>query len=174
MSNHFPQLPRLVRGAALTCLLAASAPPASGDIVGSFVVNGNGTVTYFYEVDNTAGFFEVSLWSLDFAFANPDWNQLDAFSGGDVAVPNVDWFAQAGIPIGGSPPRTSSPSTLPPTWQWARFWEASPSRAPIHRGWYRIMSSPRWVTLPPAPRSGRSPSCRRVGVGWPDSPLPGP
>lgn len=79
-------------------LLVASLP-ASGEIVGSFVLNADGTATYFYRVDNRAGLFDISQWSLEFEFANPDWTQLDTFSGGEVEVPDPNWFADSGVPI---------------------------------------------------------------------------
>ncbi len=71
-------------------------------IVGSAVANGDGTVTYSYVVDNSAGAFDVFLWSLNFPFLTPDWNQLDVLSGGDVHVPNANWFANVGVPVTGS------------------------------------------------------------------------
>ncbi len=64
-------------------LAALAALPASADVIATFVVNGDGTVTYTYEVDNTAGAFDIALWSLEFPFATPDWDQLDTFSGID-------------------------------------------------------------------------------------------
>jgi hypothetical protein len=81
--------------------LAFATLPASADVIATFVVNGDGTVTYTYEVDNTAGAFDVALWSLEFPFATPDWDQLDTFSGGQVGVPGPSWYADAGIPVGG-------------------------------------------------------------------------
>lgn len=72
---------------------------ASGEIIGSFVLNGDGTATYFYRVDNRAGLFDIAQWSLEFEFANPDWNQRDTFSLGEVTVPDPNWFADAGLPI---------------------------------------------------------------------------
>ena len=71
------------------------------NVMSSFVVNGNGTVTYSYTVGNSAGSFDISAWSLEFPFSSPDWNQLDQLSGGSVTVPNAGWFADAGIPISG-------------------------------------------------------------------------
>src|SRR5262245_18952984 len=85
----------------LADVLAAVSLPASGEIIGSFVVNGDGTVTYTYRVDNQAGLFDVAFWSLDFEFPAPDWNQVDTLGGGDVAVANPNWLAEAGIPLVG-------------------------------------------------------------------------
>ncbi|MCC7373555.1 MAG: hypothetical protein IT581_02790 [Verrucomicrobiales bacterium] len=84
-------------------LCAALVGPVAvrGEINGSFVINGDGTVTYFYEVDNRAGLFDIAQWTLEFPFAAPDWDSLDTFSGGEVGVPNPGWFADSGVPIVG-------------------------------------------------------------------------
>jgi len=79
-------------------LLAASLP-AHAEIIGSFVLNGDGTVTYFYQVDNRGGLFDVAQWSLEFDLAAPDWNPLDVASGGSVSVPDPIWVAGPGIPV---------------------------------------------------------------------------
>jgi hypothetical protein len=74
-------------------------------IIGSATDNGDGTYTYDYTVDNTAGTFDVFAWTLEFDLAptDIDWDQFDSSFGGDVVVPNVDWVAQEGIPaLGGS------------------------------------------------------------------------
>jgi hypothetical protein len=71
-----------------------------GNVVGTYTDNNDGTVTYFYKVDNRFGLQDVAMFSLEFAFAAPDWNTDDEPAGGDVKVPN-DWFASLGIPIGG-------------------------------------------------------------------------
>lgn len=91
----------LARNAAVTGVLSVLAFSAAAEVVGSFVVHGDGTVTYSYEIDNTGGTFDIALWSLEFPFAPPDWNPLDNLTGGDVIVPNAIWFAQAGTPVGG-------------------------------------------------------------------------
>lgn len=69
--------------------------------MGSYVLNGDGTVTYSYEVDNRSGGFEIAAWSLEFDFATPDWNPLSVFSGGGVTVPNANWDASLGLPVTG-------------------------------------------------------------------------
>ena len=99
MNNKLSKLVRIKRSAlaGLACLAASA--PAFGNIIGSDVVNGDGTVTYSYIVDNLGGSFDVAAWSLEFGFPAPDWNQLDNFSGGGVTVPNENWFADAGIPV---------------------------------------------------------------------------
>ncbi|MBE2213094.1 MAG: hypothetical protein IAE82_04415 [Opitutaceae bacterium] len=85
----------------LFALLASAPLPASGAVFGTHLLNGDGSVTYSYIVDNTGGPFDISAWSLDLDLAMPDWDQLDVFSGGGVDVPNSDWFASAGIPVTG-------------------------------------------------------------------------
>jgi hypothetical protein len=89
----------MVRSIAVPCLLFAAVTPAFGLINGSFVVNGDNSVTYSYEVDNSGGSFDIAIWALEFSIV-PDWNQLDA-PFGDVTVPNQDWVASAGIPASG-------------------------------------------------------------------------
>lgn len=92
-----------LRALALSLACAAAVTtPISAEIIGSFVLNADGTVTYTYQVDNTAGLFDIAAWSLEFDFASPDWIPLDSLSGGDVDIPNALWFADAGIPILGS------------------------------------------------------------------------
>jgi len=91
----------IVRNIVAPCILFASAAPSFGVITGSYVVNPDNSVTYSYEVDNSAGGFDISIWSLEFPFAPPDWNQLDA-PAGDVTVPNLDWVALAGTPVTGA------------------------------------------------------------------------
>jgi hypothetical protein len=82
--------------AALLSTLSANAL-----VSGSSLDNLDGTYTYSYRIDNTAGTFDISAWSLEFPFLLPDWDPLDTFSGGDVSVPNLSWFASAGIPVSG-------------------------------------------------------------------------
>lgn len=97
-----PLSPAKARGLLGALLLSFSACcEAPAEVIATFVVNGDGTVTYTYEVDNTAGAFDVAAWSLDLPFATPDWDQLDVLSGGGVGIPNASWFAAAGIPVGG-------------------------------------------------------------------------
>lgn len=92
---------RHVYSATAGLLLLTAALPLRAVIVGSSVLNPDGSYTYSYTVDNTAGAFDISYWSLEFDFAAPDWNQADTLSGGDVMVPNDGWFALAGIPLSG-------------------------------------------------------------------------
>ena len=82
-------------------LLLTAALPLRAVILGASVQNPDGSYTYSYAVDNTAGAFDISYWSLEFDFATPDWNQADTFGGGGVTVPSGDWFAMAGIPLSG-------------------------------------------------------------------------
>lgn len=82
-------------------LLATAIVPASGAVIGTHLLNGDGTVTYSYVVDNASGSFDISAWSLDLNVLLPDWDQLDVFSGGGVDVPTADWFASAGVPVTG-------------------------------------------------------------------------
>lgn len=89
-----------IRWAALMSALLAPAAPSSAALIGSAVFNGDGTFTYSFVVDNTAGSFDVAAWSLELPFAPPDWNPLDVFAGGDVTVPD-NWIAFAGIPVTG-------------------------------------------------------------------------
>lgn len=69
-------------------------------ISGTVTPNGNGTFTYAYTVDNTAGLFPVIGWSLDFDFgpADRDWDPADVGFGGEVAVP-ANWIADDGVPV---------------------------------------------------------------------------
>jgi hypothetical protein len=90
----------VVRNIIAPCILFAAAEPSFGVIIGSYVVNADQSVTYSYQIDNSTGTFDVSAWSLEFAFASPDWNQLDAPAGG-VTVPSLDWVAFSGTPITG-------------------------------------------------------------------------
>src|SRR5690349_542371 len=81
------------------CALLTAATPVFGNIVESDMLNADGTVTYFYQVDNVNGSFDVAAWSLEFGFTTPDWNQTETASGGGVTVPNSHWIADPGIPV---------------------------------------------------------------------------
>jgi hypothetical protein len=70
-------------------------------VTGSAAANGLGGYLYEFTVDNTAGSFDISAWTLEFPFAAPDWNQTDTFGGGDVTVPNQDWLAGPGTAVVG-------------------------------------------------------------------------
>jgi hypothetical protein len=78
--------------------------PVRGIIIGSAVDNGDGTHTYQYTIDNSAGNFDVIGFTLEFPLRQDqiDWDPLDIFAGGDVFVPSDDWIADIGIPtVGG-------------------------------------------------------------------------
>ncbi len=102
MPNPPQHRPSLLHSLILGSALLAASPSAPGEVTGSFILNGDGTITYFYEVNNLTGAFDISLWSLEFDFLTPDWDTLDTFSGGEVSVPNSLWFADAGIPVSGA------------------------------------------------------------------------
>ena len=92
---------RQVYSATAGLLLLTAALPLRAVIVGTSALNPDGSYTYSYAVDNTAGAFDISFWSLEFGFAAPDWNQADTFAAGGVTVPNAEWLAMAGIPFNG-------------------------------------------------------------------------
>ena len=101
MHNQINKLTKIIRNAQAALMFLTAATPVFGNVIGSFNLNGDGTVTYSYEVDNVGGSFDVAAWALEFGFPTPNWNQVDVFSGGDVTVPNVNWFADAGTPVVG-------------------------------------------------------------------------
>lgn len=76
-------------------------PSARAFVTGSVVDNLDGTYTYSYLVNNSAGTFDIAIWSLEFPFLMPDWDTFDTLSGGDVTVPNSGWLAGTGVPIAG-------------------------------------------------------------------------
>jgi hypothetical protein len=71
---------------------------AQAVVLGSSTENLDGTFTYAYTLDNTAGTFAINAWSLELAFV-PDWDPVDVAAGGDVDVPNAEWAAGLGIPL---------------------------------------------------------------------------
>ena len=90
----------------LFVLLALSASPLATQalINGTAVENVDGTYTYQYVVDNSAGIFDIAGFTLEFPVPEDqlDWDPLDIFSGGDVEIPSLDWFADSGVPsLGG-------------------------------------------------------------------------
>ena len=101
MTNKISRLSMNIRDALIALTFLATADSVFGVVLGSHILNGDGSTTYSYVVDNRAGPFNVAAWSLEFGFPAPDWNQLDVFSGGDVHVPNPEWFADTGTPISG-------------------------------------------------------------------------
>ncbi|HEX5064748.1 MAG TPA: hypothetical protein VFY49_01420 [Myxococcota bacterium] len=92
---------RLAAFAALTAALSFATAPAGAAVIGSALDNGDGTFTYSFEVDNSAGGFDIAAWSLEFDFALPDWDPADLAGGGDVTVPDPNWIAGPGIPVAG-------------------------------------------------------------------------
>jgi hypothetical protein len=96
MSSLFSSLRRAI--AAITLTAAAS---SHATIISSFVVNGDGTTTYTYIIDNSSGPFDIAAWSLEFDLPSLDWNPLDTLSGGDVTTADANWFADEGIPVAG-------------------------------------------------------------------------
>lgn len=91
-----------LRSVALGTMVLAASLSAQSEVSGSFVINGDGTITYFYTLNNQSGTFDLAAWSLDLDIPSPDWDPTDTFSGGDVTVPDLLWFADAGIPVTGT------------------------------------------------------------------------
>lgn len=81
--------------------LVTSALPLRAAVIGSYAANGDGTFTYWYRLDNTSGSFDIAAWSLEFAFALPDWDPLDVGAGGGVTVPDANWVAFEGVSLEG-------------------------------------------------------------------------
>jgi hypothetical protein len=101
MKTQILKLNRVARCAVAACALYGTSAQVSALVIGSYVDHGDGTVTYSYKLDNSGGSFDIAAWSLQFGFSDPDWNSLDTFSGGDVSVPDANWFATGGL-SGGS------------------------------------------------------------------------
>jgi hypothetical protein len=77
--------------------LGLSEARTQASLVGVATDNGNGTYTYSYTVDNSAGAFPVVAFTLDFPFASSaiDWNQSTG-----VVTP-AGWVGFPGIPTTG-------------------------------------------------------------------------
>jgi hypothetical protein len=104
MSNRSYSLIEFTRNITATFLVLTASASALGNIVGSDVLNADGSVTYSFIVDNSSGSFNVAAWSLEFGFPMPDWNQVDISFGGNVTVPTVPipgWSADGGTPVVG-------------------------------------------------------------------------
>ncbi len=94
----------------VVCGLLFLAAQASAALMGTVTPVGGGRYNYQYTVNNLAGTYPISSWSLEFGFAIAamDWNPAAVSSGGDVIVPLGlpgtaldDWDADLGIPIVG-------------------------------------------------------------------------
>ena len=79
-------------------------------VLASVVQNADLSYEYSYEIDNSAGTFDIFLFSLEFDFPveDRDWNPVDILNGGEVltplqsaADPFDDWAAVEGVPITG-------------------------------------------------------------------------
>ena len=70
--------------------LLLTALPARAIVTGSATLNGDGTYTYSYEIDNTFGTFDVIGWTLELSLlpTEIDWDPNDIVFGGDVTVPS--------------------------------------------------------------------------------------
>jgi hypothetical protein len=105
MNNRINTFIRPSRNITVILAVLTASSAALGNIIGSDVVHGDGTVTYSYIVDNSSGTLNVAAWSLEFGFSHPDWNRLDVTFGGDVTVPILPppggWSADVGTPVVG-------------------------------------------------------------------------
>lgn len=78
-------------------LLILGSRAGLGQISSSYDANPDGSYTYHFQVDNSAGASAIMGWSL--GLVRMDWDPTDLSLGGDVTVPG-NWVALPGIPVG--------------------------------------------------------------------------